>query len=300
MHLRVFASRGEVRLSPPSHELGWADSIRWATCSAKIYAGQNSWSFPQQADSNRQYLPSPLPPFVRSHDDASPFLGYHPESRESAFPWSEGTSSECRINFDEIGAQDDGRIPLGGIGGVEDSDWDRPPGRRQSAPYPQPPYGGQNDIDSYPFNNNFPRPRHASVNEYAFQAIPRPIPPSSNLGSFPSPSRQNAPSTSSYTTDLYQNPPPYAPPTLPLEVPSPPLSPGDDRSRRDRDRADAKTFLCGGESFFVLAFRWVVKLIISILVECPLAFHRGHDLKRHQRIHLEVKPYPCPSCEKRE
>ncbi|KAM0750425.1 hypothetical protein T439DRAFT_314814 [Meredithblackwellia eburnea MCA 4105] len=32
---------------------------------------------------------------------------------------------------------------------------------------------------------------------------------------------------------------------------------------------------------------------------CLLAFHRLHDLKRHLRIHLDVKPFPCPSCEKR-
>lgn len=33
--------------------------------------------------------------------------------------------------------------------------------------------------------------------------------------------------------------------------------------------------------------------------ECPHSFHRNHDLKRHKRIHLEVKPYPCNWCEKR-
>lgn len=33
--------------------------------------------------------------------------------------------------------------------------------------------------------------------------------------------------------------------------------------------------------------------------ECPLAFHRNHDLKRHKKIHLDVKPYPCHGCDKR-
>jgi hypothetical protein len=33
--------------------------------------------------------------------------------------------------------------------------------------------------------------------------------------------------------------------------------------------------------------------------ECPHAFHRNHDLKRHKRIHLEVKPFPCHWCDKR-
>lgn len=33
--------------------------------------------------------------------------------------------------------------------------------------------------------------------------------------------------------------------------------------------------------------------------ECDHAFHRNHDLKRHKRIHLEVKPFPCNWCEKR-
>ncbi|KAI5481839.1 hypothetical protein MNV49_000116 [Pseudohyphozyma bogoriensis] len=32
---------------------------------------------------------------------------------------------------------------------------------------------------------------------------------------------------------------------------------------------------------------------------CGTSFQRSHDLKRHQRIHLEVKPFPCPGCEKR-
>lgn len=33
--------------------------------------------------------------------------------------------------------------------------------------------------------------------------------------------------------------------------------------------------------------------------QCPHAFHRNHDLKRHKRIHLEIKPYPCHWCSKR-
>ncbi|KAI0019128.1 hypothetical protein F4780DRAFT_469299 [Xylariomycetidae sp. FL0641] len=32
--------------------------------------------------------------------------------------------------------------------------------------------------------------------------------------------------------------------------------------------------------------------------QCPTAFSRNHDLKRHKRIHMEVKPYPCTNCEK--
>ncbi|CAG8494778.1 4674_t:CDS:2 [Ambispora gerdemannii] len=28
--------------------------------------------------------------------------------------------------------------------------------------------------------------------------------------------------------------------------------------------------------------------------QCPQSFNRNHDLKRHKRIHLAVKPYPCP------
>ncbi|KAF2786382.1 hypothetical protein K505DRAFT_224667, partial [Melanomma pulvis-pyrius CBS 109.77] len=33
--------------------------------------------------------------------------------------------------------------------------------------------------------------------------------------------------------------------------------------------------------------------------QCPLSFHRNHDLKRHKWIHLAVKPFPCGHCEKR-
>ncbi len=33
--------------------------------------------------------------------------------------------------------------------------------------------------------------------------------------------------------------------------------------------------------------------------ECPTSFNRNHDLKRHKRIHLDVKPYPCNDCPKR-
>ncbi|KAI0475905.1 hypothetical protein GGR56DRAFT_442180 [Xylariaceae sp. FL0804] len=32
--------------------------------------------------------------------------------------------------------------------------------------------------------------------------------------------------------------------------------------------------------------------------QCPQAFNRNHDLKRHKKIHLEIKPYPCTRCEK--
>ncbi|KAL2269523.1 hypothetical protein VTJ83DRAFT_1707 [Remersonia thermophila] len=32
---------------------------------------------------------------------------------------------------------------------------------------------------------------------------------------------------------------------------------------------------------------------------CMQAFNRNHDLKRHQRIHLAVKPFGCEDCEKR-
>ncbi|KFH46525.1 Zinc finger protein-like protein [Hapsidospora chrysogenum ATCC 11550] len=32
--------------------------------------------------------------------------------------------------------------------------------------------------------------------------------------------------------------------------------------------------------------------------ECPQAFSRNHDLKRHKRIHLAVKPFPCNYCNK--
>lgn len=32
--------------------------------------------------------------------------------------------------------------------------------------------------------------------------------------------------------------------------------------------------------------------------QCPTAFTRNHDLKRHKRIHWEVKPYPCDGCDK--
>ncbi|KAL2130918.1 hypothetical protein VTI74DRAFT_5787 [Chaetomium olivicolor] len=32
---------------------------------------------------------------------------------------------------------------------------------------------------------------------------------------------------------------------------------------------------------------------------CQQAFNRNHDLKRHQRIHLEIKPFACEDCEKR-
>lgn len=33
--------------------------------------------------------------------------------------------------------------------------------------------------------------------------------------------------------------------------------------------------------------------------ECAHAFNRNHDLKRHKRIHLAVKPFPCVDCDKR-
>lgn len=32
--------------------------------------------------------------------------------------------------------------------------------------------------------------------------------------------------------------------------------------------------------------------------QCPTAFTRNHDLKRHKRIHWAVKPYPCDGCDK--
>jgi hypothetical protein len=32
--------------------------------------------------------------------------------------------------------------------------------------------------------------------------------------------------------------------------------------------------------------------------QCPQSFDRNHDLKRHKRIHLAVKPFPCKHCEK--
>lgn len=33
--------------------------------------------------------------------------------------------------------------------------------------------------------------------------------------------------------------------------------------------------------------------------QCPTSFNRNHDLKRHKRIHMTVKPFPCEDCEKR-
>ncbi|PWN93895.1 hypothetical protein FA10DRAFT_224285, partial [Acaromyces ingoldii] len=32
--------------------------------------------------------------------------------------------------------------------------------------------------------------------------------------------------------------------------------------------------------------------------ECPARFARNHDLKRHQRGHLSVRPFPCDYCGK--
>ncbi|KAI0201761.1 hypothetical protein F4808DRAFT_97778 [Astrocystis sublimbata] len=32
--------------------------------------------------------------------------------------------------------------------------------------------------------------------------------------------------------------------------------------------------------------------------QCPTAFNRNHDLKRHKKIHLTIKPFPCDYCEK--
>lgn len=32
--------------------------------------------------------------------------------------------------------------------------------------------------------------------------------------------------------------------------------------------------------------------------QCPTAFTRNHDLKRHKRIHWAVKPFPCDGCDK--
>ncbi|KAK4112391.1 hypothetical protein N656DRAFT_681775, partial [Canariomyces notabilis] len=31
---------------------------------------------------------------------------------------------------------------------------------------------------------------------------------------------------------------------------------------------------------------------------CWQSFSRNHDLKRHKRIHVAAKPFPCPSCNK--
>lgn len=31
---------------------------------------------------------------------------------------------------------------------------------------------------------------------------------------------------------------------------------------------------------------------------CQQSFSRNHDLKRHKRIHMAVKPFPCKNCEK--
>lgn len=31
---------------------------------------------------------------------------------------------------------------------------------------------------------------------------------------------------------------------------------------------------------------------------CHISFNRNHDLKRHKRIHLAIKPYPCVYCDK--
>ena len=32
--------------------------------------------------------------------------------------------------------------------------------------------------------------------------------------------------------------------------------------------------------------------------QCPQCFNRNFDLKRHKRIHLELKPFPCSSCDR--
>ncbi|KAK9465086.1 zinc finger protein [Lipomyces arxii] len=32
--------------------------------------------------------------------------------------------------------------------------------------------------------------------------------------------------------------------------------------------------------------------------QCPQSFNRNHDLKRHKRIHLDIKPFPCLNCDK--
>jgi uncharacterized Zn-finger protein len=32
--------------------------------------------------------------------------------------------------------------------------------------------------------------------------------------------------------------------------------------------------------------------------QCVQSFNRNHDLKRHKRIHLSVKPYGCEKCGK--
>ncbi|ODQ68223.1 hypothetical protein NADFUDRAFT_81248 [Nadsonia fulvescens var. elongata DSM 6958] len=32
--------------------------------------------------------------------------------------------------------------------------------------------------------------------------------------------------------------------------------------------------------------------------KCPLSFRRNHDLKRHSRSHLPVRPYDCEVCMK--
>ncbi|KAL7412871.1 hypothetical protein BDY24DRAFT_334366, partial [Mrakia frigida] len=33
-------------------------------------------------------------------------------------------------------------------------------------------------------------------------------------------------------------------------------------------------------------------------LDCPQSFSRNHDLKRHQKIHLAIKPYTCTNCTK--
>ncbi|KAH6714806.1 hypothetical protein BKA61DRAFT_438916, partial [Leptodontidium sp. MPI-SDFR-AT-0119] len=33
-------------------------------------------------------------------------------------------------------------------------------------------------------------------------------------------------------------------------------------------------------------------------VQCPQSFKRNHDLTRHKRIHLAIKPFACGDCKK--
>ncbi|KAL7412001.1 hypothetical protein BDY24DRAFT_334114, partial [Mrakia frigida] len=32
--------------------------------------------------------------------------------------------------------------------------------------------------------------------------------------------------------------------------------------------------------------------------QCAQSFNRNHDLKRHKRIHLDLKPFKCAKCDK--
>ncbi|KAK4701489.1 hypothetical protein P7C70_g4742, partial [Phenoliferia sp. Uapishka_3] len=235
----------------------------------QVYEGQSSWPSAQENDSNLSY--PPLPNFARAAI-APPYQGFAPHPRELNPQWGVGRRPNSYGTYwSDADNRDADRLPLGGIGGVEEEDWDRrpTPTPRQAVPYSYP-YGRRQDntevrspvIHQEPSSASANRPSSAS--EFLYRGLPfvprsQPSPSDSPIFNFPATLPSASPPLSSSRPTLHQYP-------------------SHESTRRDRDQAEERPYQCD---------------------ECPLAFHRGHDLKRHKRIHLEVKPFPCYGCEKR-